>query len=681
MYFQADYAHEGPVFGSWHRVFLDRTEQMMRAVCGIDYLTLFGWDWLNGDDEVIAATIALMGGNGTGQIIVATGDNVSEAVYATEIAEGYPFGDLQVIDHLGNKTGHRITRHVGEEGSHTSRTAFLAALLSASAWDCFPYNTIARLACSARQVIEGFAAEIQSGMRWSHNLWHMYIGGGMAYVKTSPNDPLFFSHHTTVDFTVVLRHEREPLSTLYPTDEESPMPVGHRHNDYMVPFMPPVTAAEGMQPSLSSRYSSAALTTSVNIVPPHYHINLHASFDALQRRYPDMVRLIPLSPTARSVQGRMMYAVQVSSTGFTNDSSVPIALLTAGLHSNDIVTKQLTVAMVESLANRTMSTRFDVHILFDCNPDGTSIVWLRDETQRKNANGVDINRNFPLGYSLTCGGSSDPDAPDYKGSSPASEPETQAIIDYLSLYPPALHIDVQATGRLMRVPYGGCASLPEPVRSLFVNITQHVADGAEGYLPADSFGMGNAVSYTHGRYGAYSVLVEMGEELQPTAAAAEEEIIRLLPAVQRALAMTVPLTVVVVDRKTNKSIAGAVVAVEGVEYVLGEEWKTDRNGVQRLWVAAQQSVNISVVADGFASASVRVDVTTRFDAADGEETTLLLISLVSSEGSRMWSIGMILVVAGIAAVVLAVVATGVYHGRRTGLRSGYASIDQHSGRA
>jgi hypothetical protein len=104
-----------------------------------------------------------MGGNGTGQIIVATGDNVSEAVYTREIAEGYPFGDLQVIDHLGNKTGHRITRHVGEEGSYTSRTAFLAALLSASAWDCFPYNTIARLACSARQVIEGFAAEIQSG--------------------------------------------------------------------------------------------------------------------------------------------------------------------------------------------------------------------------------------------------------------------------------------------------------------------------------------------------------------------------------------------------------------------------------------------------------------------------------------------------------------------------------------
>lgn len=47
-------------------------------------------------------------------------------------------------------------------------------------------------------------------------------------------------------------------------------------------------------------------------------------------------------------------------------------------------------------------------------------------SSRQNANGVDLNRNFSVGWNLA-GGSTDPESPYFKGTSPASEKETQYV--------------------------------------------------------------------------------------------------------------------------------------------------------------------------------------------------------------------------------------------------------------
>ncbi len=54
---------------------------------------------------------------------------------------------------------------------------------------------------------------------------------------------------------------------------------------------------------------------------------------------------------------------------------------------------------------------------------------------RTNANGVDLNRNFPADWDMVEYGygldSSDPDSGTYRGPSPASEPETKAVMAFL----------------------------------------------------------------------------------------------------------------------------------------------------------------------------------------------------------------------------------------------------------
>lgn len=70
--------------------------------------------------------------------------------------------------------------------------------------------------------------------------------------------------------------------------------------------------------------------------------------------------------------------------------------------------------------------RWGVHLcVIPClNPAGYAL------NTRKNANGVDINRNGPDGWE-TNAGNTDPASMDYKGPAPASEPETQIMLNFM----------------------------------------------------------------------------------------------------------------------------------------------------------------------------------------------------------------------------------------------------------
>ena len=124
-----------------------------------------------------------------------------------------------------------------------------------------------------------------------------------------------------------------------------------------------------------------------------------------------------------SVQGRPL-------VGFELPGSGPLVTVTAGLHGLEYIGVATALEVLE--AGPLAGARLVV--LPVLNPDGYARTWeagghgrIRD--LRKNARGVDLNRNFPLPYDAAAptwvpgAGSMDPDAATYRGPSVLSEPE------------------------------------------------------------------------------------------------------------------------------------------------------------------------------------------------------------------------------------------------------------------
>jgi protein MpaA len=81
--------------------------------------------------------------------------------------------------------------------------------------------------------------------------------------------------------------------------------------------------------------------------------------------------------------------------------------------------------VIDELASSGAPPNANIWLISDGNPDGSKLAT------RKNANEVDLNRNFPIKWVA-----SDPTARTYSGPSPASEPETLALMNAVETIKP-----------------------------------------------------------------------------------------------------------------------------------------------------------------------------------------------------------------------------------------------------
>ena len=187
-------------------------------------------------------------------------------------------------------------------------------------------------------------------------------------------------------------------------------------------------------------------TKIVNYVTRPTYASVQSEIAALAEAYPDLIRV---SSIGTSVQGRDL-------TMLTLGNGRAEACIIAGIHAREGVSVSFLMRCIEEYAaayvsesgkmgGYNMKNLLDVYTLYIVplsNPDGLEIVGGRAEPEvrvayekdqdisdyKGNANGVNLNKNFPLLWDKINTKCNKPHAEKYKGPAAASEPETQALM-------------------------------------------------------------------------------------------------------------------------------------------------------------------------------------------------------------------------------------------------------------
>ena len=191
-------AHMAPAFGPWHRWLLLLLEQDLQRTD--PEITVPYWDWtVDQSPDAYVWADDLMGGNGdpNDRWIVKTG----------------PFRQgewsLQLVDPVSldqDGTIFDLQRHFGVYVSGGVPTTTLptagdiAGALAIPVYDVEPWDDMSDPSKSFRNNLEGFryAADGTKLPSENHNRVHNWIGGPMSE-GASPNDPVFWLHHSMVD--------------------------------------------------------------------------------------------------------------------------------------------------------------------------------------------------------------------------------------------------------------------------------------------------------------------------------------------------------------------------------------------------------------------------------------------------------------------------------------------------
>jgi len=155
-----------------------------------------------------------------------------------------------------------------------------------------------------------------------------------------------------------------------------------------------------------------------------------------------------------SVEGRSIEACNLNGS---NPEAENTLLVIGTIHGDEPDGKRV----IDEMATSGAPANTNIWLIRDGNPDGSEL-----ET-RRNASKVDINRNFPIRWKA-----SDPSARTYSGPSPASEPETVALMNAVETIKPTRIV-------VFHQPYGQIDCPPERTAQISDRLSQLTAFKSE----------------------------------------------------------------------------------------------------------------------------------------------------------------------------------------------------------
>jgi len=181
----------------------------------------------------------------------------------------------------------------------------------------------------------------------------------------------------------------------------------------------------------------------------HHYDDLHSYLSYITYHFPNITHLYSIGT---SVQGRELYALEISDNPGTHELGEPEFKYIANMHGNEVVGRELLLVLIkylcegygrdERITSLVDSTR--IHILPTMNPDGFEISNEGDKSSvvgRPNAHDKDLNRNFPDQFF------------NRENFNKVQEPETLAIIDWSKQYPFVLSANLHGGSLVANYPF------------------------------------------------------------------------------------------------------------------------------------------------------------------------------------------------------------------------------------
>ncbi|KAM9010064.1 carboxypeptidase N catalytic chain isoform 2-T2 [Ara ararauna] len=348
-----------------------------------------------------------------------------------------------------------------------------------------------------------------------------------------------------------------------------------------------------------------------------------AALSFLHHRYEEMVQALfrvqsqcpyvtRIYSIGRSVEGRHLYVLEFSDYPGIHEPLEPEFKYVGNMHGNEVLGRELLLQLSEFLCEeyRRGNERITrlihdtrIHIMPSMNPDGYEVAAKQGPdgngylTGRNNANGVDLNRNFPdlntfMYYSGEISGPNHhiPLPDNWKSQ---VEPETLAVIQWISSYNFVLSANLHGGAVVANYPYDKSqdqrfrshrrtVNTPTPDDRLFQKLakTYSYAHGwmHRGWNCGDYFadGITNGASWYSLSKGMqdfnylYTNCFEITLELSCNKFPPEEDLERQWMANREALVAFIEEVHQgikgMVSDENNNGIAGAVISVQGISH-------------------------------------------------------------------------------------------------------------------
>lgn len=275
---------------------------------------------------------------------------------------------------------------------------------------------------------------------------------------------------------------------------------------------------------------------------------LTADLKRIADKFPDLVQLKSIGQSWETTQGRadrQLWTVRITGAGDT--SKRPAVSFTANLHARELAPVEMSMALIEKLTEgyakdpeikKLVDTRV-IYIAPMLNPDGhhkaeAGLDWRKNTHEFQGGVGTDLNRNFPFKWGGP-GTSADPRSDIHRGPSAASEPETQAIVKYLSSIPNLkIGMDYHAYSNLIMWSWGWTNDAPVDA-AMLSTIGKKLASFNK-YKPMQACDLyltsGSIRDFSYGQLGVPYFTTEMGSQrdgFDPSFARAQQLIAENMP--------------------------------------------------------------------------------------------------------------------------------------------------------